>query len=113
VGALALGVRTVNHADRPLEPRGAQALRHRVGLIPDEQEASASGGIEQRLVAAGERRPHVFTLRWLAPVGGRRDGAVMGGKSNQRGISAVLLARELADVQLAALAHLGRARRSE
>src|ERR1700704_4550166 len=52
VVALALGVRTVNHADRPLEPAGAQVLCHRVALIPDEQEANALRGMEEGLVAA-------------------------------------------------------------
>src|SRR6202022_627892 len=113
VVALALGVRTVNTADPPLEPAGAQVLCHRVALIPDEQEANALRGMEERLVAAGERRPHAFALGWLAPIGGCRDGAVVRGKPDQHGIVAVLLARELADVQLAALAHFGRARVAE
>ena len=65
----------VNHADRPLEPRGAQAFRHRVAFAPDQKEAITLPGVEQRLVTAGECRPHALALSRLAPIGGGRNGS--------------------------------------
>jgi hypothetical protein len=62
--------------------------------------------MEQRLIAAGKRRPAALALGWRPSVGGGRDRAVMRGEADQHGVAAVPLAYELADVQLAALACL-------
>src|SRR5919106_2477740 len=60
--------------------------------------------MEQRLVAAGQRRPDTFALGRRAPLGGRRDRAVVRREADQHGIAAVFLAYQLTHVQLAALA---------
>src|SRR6202163_1034613 len=105
--ALPLGFGTVDHTDRPLEPRHGQLLHHRVAVIQDEQEAVTPRGVEQRLVAARERRPNPFTFGRFAPIGGGCDRALVGGKADQHRFAAVFLTRKLADIELAALARLG------
>jgi hypothetical protein len=66
--------------------------------------------MEDRLVASGERWPDPLALGRPAPVGGGRDGAVVCREADQHGVLAVPLARELAEVQLSAPAHLRRPR---
>ena len=65
--------------------------------------------MEQRLVAARERRPNPFTLGRFAPIGSGCDRALVGGKANQHRFAAVFLTHKLVDIELAALARLGRA----
>ena len=69
--------------------------------------------MERGLMAANEPGADILALGRSVPVGGRRDGAVVRGKADQDGVAAVPLAHELADVQLAAPAHVRRARVAE
>src|SRR5215207_6404498 len=66
--------------------------------------------MEHRLVAGGKRRADALALGRITPARGGRNCAVMRGEAHEHGVAAVLLARELADVQLAALTHLRRPR---
>src|SRR5205823_1177196 len=62
VVALALGVGTVDHADRPLEAGVVQARRHEVALAPGEQETRPLRRVEHHLVAARHRGADVLAL---------------------------------------------------
>ena len=63
--------------------------------------------MEPQLVAVGKGRSNPFHLTGIIPVGCCGDGAIVRGKSNQDRIGSIFLANQLADIQLAALAHLG------
>src|ERR1700704_862039 len=60
--ALPLGFGTVDHTDRPLEPRDVQLLHHHAPFVQHKQESVAPCGMKQRLVATGKRRANVFAL---------------------------------------------------
>ena len=64
--------------------------------------------MEQRLLATGRCRANTLALGGFAPVGGRRDCAVVGGEADQHRFTGVFFTRELADIELATLAHFGR-----
>ena len=61
--------------------------------------------MEQRIAAAGKRRPDALALSHAIPVGGGRNRPMIRGEADQHGIAAIFLARQLADIQLAALTH--------
>src|SRR5712671_723949 len=65
--------------------------------------------MEQRLIAVSRRRANAFSFGRFAPVGGGCDSTVVSGEADQHSLTAVFLTRQLADIQLAALAHLRRA----
>src|ERR1700692_2236900 len=69
--------------------------------------------MEQRLVAAGQRRANAFALSRFAPIGCGGNSAMVRGKADQYRLTAVFLTHELADIELAALAHFRRARVAE
>src|SRR3982074_1757191 len=99
VVALPLGFRAVDHADCALEARDAQLFRHRVVIVPAEQEAGAQGGMEERLIAAGQGRTDPLALRRTSPIGGGRHRAVMGGETDEHRIGAAFLARAPAELE--------------
>ena len=66
--------------------------------------------MEERLVALGQRGPDALALRRRVPVRGGGDRSVVCGEAEQECVATVTLACELADVELAACAHLGAAR---
>src|SRR5436190_18309875 len=101
--ALPLSFGPVDHADCPLDSRFAQIHRQRVIVTPGEQEPDTLCGMEQCLVAAGERRANALTLGRRSPIGGGGNAAVMRGKANQYCIVAVFLTCELAYIELGAL----------
>ena len=68
------------------------------------------GGVEERLIAVGQRRAHPLALDRPAPIRGGGDAAGVGGEADVDRVVAVALAHELADVQFAAVGHLGGAR---
>src|SRR5258708_7321895 len=107
--AVALGVRTVNHADRALEPGIAQGLR-RFAITTAQEKAPEMGIVEGRLVASRERSPDSLALCGTIPIGRRCNRAVVCAEADQKRGAAVALANELTDVQLAALPHFGGAR---
>src|SRR2546427_160598 len=78
-----------------------------------EQETGDFAVMERRFIATGKRRSDVLALGRCVPVGGGGDGAMVRGEADQDGVAAVPLAHELADVQLAAPAHVRRARVTE
>jgi hypothetical protein len=65
--ALPLSFGPVDHTDCPLEPRFAQTHRPRVIVTPGEQEPDSLCGMEQRLVAAGQRRANALALGRRSP----------------------------------------------
>jgi hypothetical protein len=69
--------------------------------------------VEQFLIAAGERRANALALGRLSPIGCGRNGAVVCGKADKYRIAAILLARELADIQFAASRVVGSTRVAE
>src|ERR1700730_1793421 len=69
--------------------------------------------MEQRLVAAGQRRTNALALGRFAPIGGSGDGAVVSGDADQHRLAAILFTRALADIQFTTLAHFGCARVTE
>ena len=105
-----LGLRAVDHTDRPLEPRFGQ---HGCGVRVGHRHPEASRSeplvddlVEQVLVALGQSRPHGASPRRLAPVRRRGHLAVVGRQPDQcDGVLAVALAGELSDVELTARAH--------
>ena len=87
----------------------SQALRRRVTLTPGEQELRDCGVMEHLLIAAGKCRANALALGGPIPIGSGRDRAVVSGEADQYRLMAILLTRELTDIELAALAHLRRA----
>ena len=62
------------------------------------------------LVALGVAPPHLLHAHRPIPVVGGGDGAAVGAEADEIALVAIRLAHELADIQLAARAHLGVAR---
>src|ERR1017187_9111346 len=106
VVASALGLGSIDHADRPLQTWDSQGIVHR-GLRRVQPEALRSTPVEERLVTVGRGSSNPLALGRTAPVGGRGDRAVEGGEPHQHALVAVALAGELPDVELASGAHLG------
>jgi hypothetical protein len=104
--ARALGLRAVDDADRPLEARTGQSFVRRVIGAPSQQETYRKPRVEQRLPASGKRGADILALGWTSPIGGGGDRPVIRREADQCGATAVFLADELPDVQLAALCHL-------
>ena len=73
--ALPLGFGTVDHTDRPLEPSDAQLLRQPIAVVDDKQETITSRGMEQGLVATGQRRANTFALGRFGDAGGQSKSA--------------------------------------
>src|SRR5689334_20972768 len=72
VMAHALGVGSIDDADRALEPRLLQAAGRFAEVAQREEEARETRAMEQLLVASRQSRAHVLALRWTTPV--RRGG---------------------------------------
>src|SRR5437868_5980723 len=64
--------------------------------------------MEQSLAAVRKGSPDALALSHSSPVRGGSDRAVISGEPDEDGIGAIFLPRQLAYIQLAALAHLGR-----
>jgi len=67
----------------------AKTHRQRVIVTPGEQEPDTLCGMEQRLVAAGQRRANALALGRRSPIRGGSNGAVMCGKADQYCIMAI------------------------
>ncbi len=63
--------------------------------------------MEELLVAFFEGRPHALPLDRRIPVGGGRDGAVVGAEADDQRLSRPALACQLAEVELAAAGEVG------
>src|ERR1700730_18022342 len=113
VMALTLRLRPVDHTNCPFQPRTAQALGQNLTVIPDQQEPAQLRAVEQFLIAPGERRANALAFRRPSPIGCGRNGALVWGKADQYPIPAILLPRELADMQFAASYLVGSARIAE
>src|SRR3977135_4390711 len=87
--ALPLGLRSVDDADRALEPRGPKACCQNVIVAPGEKEAFAVRGVEHGLVAAWKCRPNLLALGCASPVGRCRYRALVGAETDEPGILAV------------------------
>ena len=66
--------------------------------------------VKQRFIAALHRPTNPLALGRSTPIGGRRHGAAVGGKTDQGAIAAVLLTDQLSDIPFAPSSHLGGAR---
>src|SRR4051794_25416609 len=106
----ALRLRAIDDSNRALEPSSPQQLRGRILFAQIHPESWQPSGVEEFLVAAAQSRTDTFTLRGLAPVERRGHGAGISGEADEIRAWTKSLARELADVELAAFRHLGRAR---
>src|SRR5437764_10466233 len=91
VVARALRPGAVDHADSPLQPWPAQALYRRTIIPQRQQEAWQPDVVEQLLVAALQRRAHLFALGRSSPVRGSRDRAPVRAETDQDGREAMVL----------------------
>src|SRR5271169_4156711 len=100
----ALGLRSVDHADRSLKLRLAQALRTgQLGAIAQAQhKARMPGSVAQSLIALRQRRLNLLDLHRPVPVGCRRNGSAIGPEADQVGAAAEFLATQVANIMLAA-----------
>src|SRR5208282_6051387 len=101
-----LGLRAVDHPDRPLKTWDAQWLSNR-RLRRVQPEGRTPTLVEEGLMAVRRGGSDPLAFGGAAPVAGRGDGAVERGEPHQHGVAAVALAGELPDIELAAPAHLG------
>ena len=103
----------VQHPDRAFET-GCHECGCQLGIRAQRQkEARDLHVVEQPFITARQRGPHVLAMRWAVPLRCRRHGSRIRGRPHECRPHAVRLANQLADIQLAALAHLGRPRVAE
>src|SRR3982074_2659820 len=62
--------------------------------------------MENLFVTVAKARADTLALSRPSPIGSRGNGAVVRGKADQNGVATIALAYELANVELAPLAHL-------
>src|SRR5205085_7995733 len=106
-----LGLRPVDHANEPLEPRRQQLVAQGVVVrLPQiEQETLGPAVTTEPLIAVGVRGTNLLDLDRTVPVAGRGNGAAVSAKTDQGRIAPEPLAAELADVEFVPDdAHLGR-----
>src|SRR5688572_24644160 len=84
-----LGLRAIDHADSPLQLPVAQPFDRRAAITQAQQKARNTAGMEQRLVAAGQRVAHALALWRRIPIRGRRDGAAVGAEAYERRRAAI------------------------
>src|SRR4051812_1455770 len=103
--------RPIDHADGAFDQRAGQRL---AGVAADvaeiDPETRQIRRVKKFLVTSGHSRTNSFPPGGGIPVVGRGYGSPAGGESEKKRLFAEFLADELADVELAALAHLGCAR---
>ena len=90
--------------------RGSASAWAASPLTQVEDEARLPDLVEERLEALGQRRPHPLALGRRVPGRGGGHRPRVGGEADQDDVVGPALAGELADVELAAAAHLGHPR---
>ena len=83
----------VDHADGALQVLTGERCGGGIRRIQRQQEAWYAAMVEGRFNAAGEGGAHPLAFGRRIPVGGGRDGAVVGSEADQHGIVAVGFAR--------------------
>src|SRR5215831_425750 len=103
-----LGLRSVDDADRALEPRGRELLPHRFadGIAQRQEEGRQSRIVAETFVAVGMGGTYRLDLHGSVPLGGGGHRAVIGPEAHQIRFVLVGGAAELANVVLPAPPHL-------
>ena len=79
-------------------------------LAQIDQKPGQADFVEKFFVTFGKGRPHAFSLGDLPPIRSRGHATLVGGETDEHGFIFKTLTNQLANIQLATLAHLGRAR---
>ena len=103
VVASKLGLRAVDHADRPMPPWLAQTLCECIVKASSQEEPRVTNLVEDVFDASRERIAHSLSFRDGPPVGRCRDGALVGREPHEEYVvRTVSLPYHLAHVELAA-----------
>src|SRR5689334_2447094 len=103
----AFGLRSIDDTDRPLQVLLRQQRRLRCTVMEWQEETRNARLVKAQLVAVWQRRPHPFSLSRVVPVVGGGYAAGVGGEADIERRFPILLADQLADVELTSRTHLG------
>jgi len=101
VVAMTFAAWKVKNANGPLQIRARQRVRQRRISRDRQKKLPHSAIVKEPFVAAWQRRPNVFALRWSVPFRGRRYRPGMGREADVHLCRTEMLTDELADIQFA------------